>query len=156
MRNGVWMAEKLIKAGDAASTWIEQKGTEHVQGKDRKEVQVSQQTQKALDATRAGAGHILKWTRVGVSFASATFKVVGSGMAEMTRRTGALDALNPEKGGSEKGRVVMEVGMASVDAVLDVYHAMKKAADVVADQSERTAVQVAGDLYGEDTRKAAE
>lgn len=152
--SGVWLATKLIQAGDKASAWIKRKGEDKAQNAETKEVAVSEGTQKALKDAKTGAEHILKWTRVGVSFASATFKLVGGKMAEVTRKTGALDKLKPDKD-QKNGRVCMEVGMASVDAILDVYHAMKKAADVVTDQTERTAVQVAGDLYGEEVREAA-
>jgi len=156
LRSGVWLATKVVQAGDHASKRIEQMGQEQVQGRETKDVRVSEGTQRALGHTRAGAGHILRWTRVGVSLACATFKMVGGAMAEATRKTGALDRLTPDReGGRGTGRIVMEVGMASVDAALDVYGAIKKAADVVTDQTERTAVQVAGDLYGEEVREAA-
>eukprot|EP00928_Gymnodinium_smaydae_P014159 TRINITY_DN15147_c0_g1_i2.p1 TRINITY_DN15147_c0_g1~~TRINITY_DN15147_c0_g1_i2.p1 ORF type:complete len:471 (-),score=74.46 TRINITY_DN15147_c0_g1_i2:88-1458(-) len=153
---GEWLAKKIVAGGYNMASWIDKTGKKKVEGKTTEEVEISESTQKALEKARVGAGYLLKGTNFAVSFAFAGVKVVGSKMAEATRASGALEKLPVTSGsGSAKGRKCVEVGMASVDAALDVYHATKLAADVLANQTERTAVQVAGDLYGDDARRAA-
>jgi hypothetical protein len=115
---------------------------------------------------RDGAGYLKKGVAVGLSMAVAGFKTIGRKVVEVSQQTGAFDKLSAEmspnsdvngsSGDSDKkGKVIIEIGSAGIDAALDVLYALKTAAIVVADQSERTAVQVAGDLYGEEARDAA-
>eukprot|EP00931_Biecheleriopsis_adriatica_P009863 TRINITY_DN110959_c0_g1_i1.p1 TRINITY_DN110959_c0_g1~~TRINITY_DN110959_c0_g1_i1.p1 ORF type:complete len:445 (-),score=85.99 TRINITY_DN110959_c0_g1_i1:73-1407(-) len=158
---GEWLSKKIVATGAAAAAFIDKKGKEYVEGKDTKHVEVSSKTQSGLDYARFGAGLLLQGATTGLSFAVAGFKTAGRAAAHINRKTGALDKLAAQIGTSAGGgqsettSFVIEVGSAGVDAALDVYHSVKKAADVVTDQSERTAVQVAGDLYGEEVRAAA-
>eukprot|EP00931_Biecheleriopsis_adriatica_P075176 TRINITY_DN49100_c0_g1_i1.p1 TRINITY_DN49100_c0_g1~~TRINITY_DN49100_c0_g1_i1.p1 ORF type:complete len:610 (+),score=94.54 TRINITY_DN49100_c0_g1_i1:40-1869(+) len=159
---GAWLAGMVVQESQALATYMEEKGHDYVQGAERQDVAVDENVLKAMHATQTGAGYVLGATGHVVSALISGAKTVGSAAVTATQKSGALDALGLKDTGEEREndsgavRMVVDVASETVTAVSDVTNAVSSAFEIIVSQSERTVVQVAGDLYGDDVAKATQ